>query len=82
MPSIADLSPRALITTADFPALLAAAANKMLLAGYQPAQPTYRSVFRRRDFHNFRPHHHLRFGDFPSLVLLPEGGEIQVGTIS
>jgi hypothetical protein len=76
------IAERALTTTADFPALLAAAANKMLLAGYQPARPTYRSVFRRRDFRNFKPHHHLRLGDFPALMPLAEGGEIQVGTIS
>jgi hypothetical protein len=76
------IAERALTTTADFPALLAAAANKMLLAGYAPAEPTYRTVFRRRDFRDFRPHHHLRLGDFPALALLREGGEIQVGTIS
>jgi len=76
------IAERALTTTSDFPALLAAAANKMLLAGYQPARPTYRSVFRRRDFRNFKPHHHLRLGDFPALMPLAESGEIQVGTIS
>jgi len=76
------IAERALTTTADFPALLAAAANKMLLAGYRPAQPTYRALFRRRDFRDFRPHHHLQAGDFPSLLPLAEGGEIQVGTIS
>jgi hypothetical protein len=76
------IAERALTTTGDFPALLAAAANKMLLAGYAPARPTYREVFRRRDFRDFKPHRHLRAGDFPSLQLLPEGGEIQVGSIS
>lgn len=76
------IAERALTTAADFPALLAAAANKMLLAGYRIAQPTYRMLFRRRDFRDFRPHHHLRAGHFPSLLPLAEGGEIQVGTIS
>ena len=76
------IAERALTTTADFPALLAAAANKMLLASYQPARPTYREVFHRRDFRDFRPHRYLRAGDFPSLLLLQEGGEIQVGTLS
>ncbi|MBX9749276.1 MAG: Mu-like prophage major head subunit gpT family protein [Roseococcus sp.] len=73
---------RALTTSSDFPAVLSAAANKMLLAGYRPAQPTYRDVFRRRDFRDFRPHRYLRAGDFPSLVALSENGEIQVGTLS
>ena len=76
------LAERAFHTTSDFPALLSAAANKMLLAAYQPAQPTYRQVFLRRDFRDFKPHRHLRIGDFPTLLPLAENGEIQVGTMS
>ena len=76
------LAERAFHTSSDFPLLLAAAANKMLLAAYQPAQPSYRQIFLRRDFRDFKPHRHLRIGDFPPLVPLGEGGEIQVGTIS
>ena len=59
-----------------------AAANKMLLAAYQPAQPTYRTLFLRRDFRDFKPHRHLRIGDFPTLMPLMENGEIQAGTMS
>jgi hypothetical protein len=73
---------RALTTTTDLALLLAAAANRMLLGGYRPARPTYREVFRRRDFRDFRPHRYLRAGDYPSLLPLPEGAEIQVGTLS
>jgi len=76
------LAERAFHTTSDFPALLSAAANKMLLAAYQPAQPTYRQIFLRRDFRDFKPHRHLRVGDFPTLLPLLENGEIQVGTMS
>jgi phage head maturation protease len=76
------LAERAFHTSSDFPLLLSAAANKMLLAAYQPAQPTYRQIFLRRDFRDFKPHRFLRVGDFPSLAALNEGGEIQVGTIS
>ncbi|MFN6999810.1 MAG: prohead protease/major capsid protein fusion protein, partial [Elioraea tepidiphila] len=76
------LAERAFHTTSDFPALLSAAANKMLLAAYQPAQPTYRQIFLRRDFRDFKPHRHLRIGDFPTLLPLAENGEIQVGTMS
>ncbi|MDI3308542.1 MAG: HK97 family phage prohead protease [Acetobacteraceae bacterium] len=76
------LAERAFHTSSDFPALLSAAANKMLLAAYQPAQPTYRQVFLRRDFRDFKPHRHLRIGDFPTLLPLAENGEIQVGTMS
>lgn len=76
------LAERAFHTTSDFPALLSAAANKMLLAAYQPAQPTYRTIFLRRDFRDFKPHRHLRIGDFPVLTPLSENGEIQAGTMS
>uniref|UniRef100_UPI0038D073B0 phage major capsid protein n=1 Tax=Falsiroseomonas sp. TaxID=2870721 RepID=UPI0038D073B0 len=69
-------------TTSDFPLLLSAAANKMLLAAYQPAQPSYRQIFLRRDFRDFKPHRHLRVGDFPTLLPLLENGEIQAGTMS
>ncbi|PWS34564.1 terminase [Falsiroseomonas bella] len=76
------LAERAFHTTSDFPALLSAAANKMLLAAYQPAAPTYRQIFLRRDFRDFKPHRHLRIGDFPILQPLAENGEIQAGTMS
>ena len=38
------LAERAFHTTSDFPALLSAAANKMLLAAYAPAHPTMKPV--------------------------------------
>ncbi len=76
------LAERAFHTTSDFPLLLSAAANKMLLAAYQPAAPTYRQIFLRRDFRDFKPHRHLRIGDFPVLQPLAENGEIQAGTMS
>jgi hypothetical protein len=61
---------------------MSAAANKMLLAAYQPARPTYREIFLRRDFRDFKPHRHLRVGDFPTFLPLAENGEIQAGTMS
>ncbi len=76
------LAERAFQTTSDFPALLSAAANKMLLAAYAPAAPTYRTLFLRRDFRDFKPHRHLRVGDFPTLLPLSENGEVQAGTMS
>jgi hypothetical protein len=76
------LAERAFHTTSDFPLLLSVAANKMLLAAYQPAAPSYRQIFLRRDFRDFKPHRHLRVGDFPTLMPLMENGEIQAGTMS
>jgi hypothetical protein len=77
----ARLAERAFHTTSDFPLLLSAAANKMLLATYALATPTYRQIMLRRDFRDFKPHRYLRVGDFPNLLALAENGEIQVGTI-
>ena len=76
------LAERAFQTTSDFPLLLSAAANKMLLAAYAPAAPSYRQIFLRRDFRDFKPHRHLRVGDFPTLLPLTENGEVQAGTMS
>lgn len=76
------LAERSMHTTSDFPLLLSAAANKMLAAAYRPANPTYRQIFARRDFRDFKPHRFLRIGDFPNLIKLRQSGEIQAGTIS
>lgn len=72
---------RAFHTSSDFPLLLSASANKMLLAAYQLATPTYRKVGARKVFNDFKPHRFLRAGDFPNLAAVAENGEIQVGTI-
>ena len=76
------LAERAFHTTSDFPAPLSAAANKMLLTAYAPAAPTNRTLFLRRDFRDFKPHRHLRVGDFPTLLPLSENGKVQAGTMS
>jgi hypothetical protein len=73
---------RAMHSTSDFPLLLENAGNKMLEAGFNVAAPTYRAIFSRRDFNDFKPHSFLRAGDFPRLNALGEGGEITQGTIS
>lgn len=80
--SLPMLAERAFHTTSDFPLLLSAAANKMLLAAFRLATPSYRQIFMRRDFRDFKPHLHLRVGDFPTLLPLLESGEIQAGTLS
>lgn len=73
---------RAMHSTSDFPLLLEAAANKMLLRTYQAAQPTYRRIAKRRDFTDFKPTKFLQAGDFPMLLEYGETGEIKAGTIS
>lgn len=69
-------------STGDFPLLLADAGNKILLAQYAAAAPTYRKWAVRKSFNDFKPHKFLRAGDFPSFKNLAENGEVKYGTIS
>jgi HK97 family phage prohead protease len=73
---------RAAHTTSDFPLILEAAGNKILLARYNAAQPTYQAIARRRDLTDFKATKLLRIGDFPTLKAYAEDGEIQNGTIN
>ncbi|QIG79984.1 prohead protease/major capsid protein fusion protein [Stakelama tenebrarum] len=73
---------RAANTSSDFPLLLEAAANKLLLARYQLATPTYRAISRRKDLTDFKETKLLRVGDFPTLKPYQEDGEIKSGTIN
>lgn len=73
---------RAANTTSDFPIILEAVANRVLLARYNTATPTYREIARRRDLTDFKATKLLRIGDFPSLLKYAEDGEIKSGTIN
>jgi HK97 family phage prohead protease len=73
---------RAANTTSDFPKLLEAAANKILLARYTTATPTYRAIAARRDLNDFKTTKLLRVGDFPTLLAYQEDGNIAAGTIN
>ncbi|WP_242095426.1 prohead protease/major capsid protein fusion protein [Sphingomonas sp. CROZ-RG-20F-R02-07] len=73
---------RAANTSSDFPMLLEAAANKVLLARYGQALLTYTAIAARRDLRDFKPTKLLRIGDFPTLMPYQEDGEIKAGTIN
>lgn len=73
---------RAAHSTSDFPMILEAAANKILLGRYALAAPTFRSIARRRDLRDFKPTKLLTIGDFPTLKPYQEDGEIKAGTIN
>lgn len=73
---------RAANTSSDFPLLLEAAANKILLARYNTAKPTYQAIAARRDLTDFKTTKLLRVGDFPTLLPYQEDGEIKAGTIN
>lgn len=68
--------------TSDFPLLLASAGNKMLMAGFAAAAPSYRRIFAQRAFNDFKAHSFLMAGDFPAPTVLAEGAGIAAGSIS
>jgi HK97 family phage prohead protease len=68
-------------TLSDFPILFENAMNRALQARYNIAQSSYRRIARQRTYVDFRDHHSVRFGDFPTLQPIQEGGEIKGGTL-
>ncbi|WP_162234655.1 prohead protease/major capsid protein fusion protein [Sphingomonas sp. Leaf231] len=72
---------RAAHTSSDFPMLMESAGNRVLLARYNAAAPTYRDIAARRDLTDFKQTALLRVGDFPTLLPYAEDGEIKAGTI-
>lgn len=76
----ADILTRAFNTTSDFPAIFENTMNKVLLARYQIAMPTYREISVQRNFKDFRPHNMVRAGDFPMLQPVTEAGELRHGS--
>lgn len=72
----------ALHSTSDFPLITANVLNKVVTNEYEAAPGTYTQLGQRRDFKDFRPHHHLRPGDFPTPKQVGPGGEYTYGTAS
>lgn len=73
---------RAFNTTSDFPGIFSDAVNVRLLARYQSAPATYRSIAANYNTTDFRPTNVIRAGDFPTLLPITESGEIKQGTFS
>lgn len=78
-PGSTSLRTRAFQSTSDYPAIFLNALNKVLLARYEYAVPTYRSIAVERPFTDFRPHPQIRAGDFPVPQAVAETGELRVG---
>lgn len=60
-------------TTSDFPYILAAGANKSLLAGYEVAPATFRMWARTGSLNDFKSTSRIRFSEVGQLELVPEG---------
>lgn len=62
-------------TTSDFPLILAATANKSLLAGYEVAPATFQLWARTGSLNDFKAATRLKFADVGKLKLVAEGGK-------
>ncbi len=67
-------------TTSDFPLLLQGTGQRVLLSAYQAAQPAIKTVARPSTVADFRTKYFLRLGEAPTLLKIPESGEIFHGT--
>lgn len=68
-------------SVSDFPVLLGEAAHRVLLASYQTMPGTFRQIFDRTSFQDFRDHDMLRSGDMPDLLPKTEIGEYEWSTM-
>jgi HK97 family phage prohead protease len=69
-------------TTADFPLILADAANREVRRGYDAAPAGLLQVARQRTIRDFRPKRSVILGEGPGLVLKPEGAEYTFGSLA
>jgi phage major head subunit gpT-like protein len=70
---------RLALTTSDFPNLLSGAGQRILLDGYQAAQPEIKQVCRQSTARDFRAKTVIRLGEMPELLKVNEHGEITYG---
>ena len=68
--------------TSDFTNILMDAANKTLLNAYVETPQTFRPFTRPTTTRDFKNVNRLRFGEAPSLSLIPENGEMTYGSIT
>ena len=76
-----EIATRALHTTSDFPAILAAVTNKTLRDAYEAAPRTFPPIARRATAADFKDIHRLQLGEAPQLERVNEAGEFKRGTI-
>jgi hypothetical protein len=69
-------------TTADFPLLLQATGDRMLLNAYELTPTTYRLIAKQTSAKDFRAKSLIRAGDFPRLMPVTETGEFQSGALT
>ena len=76
-----EIATRALHTTSDFPAILAAVTNKTLRDAYEAAPRTFPPIARRATAADFKEMHRLQLGEAPQLEKVNELGEFKRGSM-
>ena len=76
-----EIATRALHTTSDFPAILAAVTNKTLRDAYEAAPRTFPPIARRATAADFKDMHRLQLGEAPQLEKVNEAGEFKRGNL-
>lgn len=76
-----EIATRALHTTSDFPAILAAVTNKTLRDAYEAAPRTFPPLARRATAADFKEMHRLQLGEAPQLEKVGESGEFKRGSM-
>lgn len=69
-------------STSDFPEILANVVNKTLRNGYLAAPQTFMPFTTENFVSDFKEISRINLGDAPSLLKVPEGGEVKRGTMS
>lgn len=77
-----EIAQRGLMTTSDFPNILANVAAKTLRQSYDMAPRTFPAWTRRLNLTDFKTYNILRRGETPQLVEVNEKGEFERGSIT
>jgi hypothetical protein len=80
--SKSDLVERAMLSSSDFPELLAGTVNKTLRDQYQSMPNTWRPWCRKASVPDFKTNSRVQTSGAPSLLEVPENGEITRGKIT
>lgn len=80
--SASSLITRALQTTSDYPAIFADTVNRTLMASYQAAPASLKSVAKKSTARDFRRKTKIRLGEAPTLEKVNEHGEFKSGSMA
>ena len=80
--SRSEIATRSLMSTSDFPQILANVASKTLRDAYSAAPSTFKPFSKAITLKDYRPSHRLQLGSTPTLLPLTENGEYKRGSMN